>query len=57
MGYYSNVEFQRIWCTNSYYEVQGLVKVRENEDGVKHYSVDTAHLDIFFEHRMFPFIL
>ncbi|KAF6031138.1 C16orf89 [Bugula neritina] len=50
MGYYSNVEFQRIWCTNSYYEVQGLVKVRENEDGVKHYSVDTAHLDIFFEH-------
>lgn len=50
IGYPSNKEYQRKWCTNSYYEMLSYVQTGHTRDGKHSNNVDPRNLDIFFEH-------
>ncbi|XP_067949540.1 UPF0764 protein C16orf89 homolog [Watersipora subatra] len=48
-GYLSNTEFQRIWCTNSYYEMLSYVQTGRRQNGRRYHAVESHNLDLFFE--------
>ena len=50
----SNSEYQREWCTNSYFEALSLVQAGRTRLGERTLTLASdEHVDLFFEHCMF----